>query len=69
MSIDEIKEEIGCDSLGYLSVDGVKNIAKDARCDFCCGCFTGDYPVEVPKQMPKDKFESKINNQLKLNID
>lgn len=69
MSIDEICKEIGADTLGYLSVDGVRNIAKDANCDFCCGCFTGDYPIEVPKELPKDKFERKINNQYSMNID
>lgn len=69
MTVDEICKEIGCDTLGYLSVEGVKTIANGAKCDFCCGCFTGDYPVEVPKEMPKDKFESKINNQYSLNID
>jgi len=69
MSIDEICEEIGSDSLGYLSIEGVKHIADTAKCDFCCGCFSGDYPIEVPAEMPKDKFEYKINNQLSINID
>ena len=27
---------------------------------FCTGCFDGTYPIAVPKEMPKDKFESKI---------
>lgn len=69
MSVDEIAKEIGCDTLGYLSVDAVKNIAKDANTDFCCACFNGEYPVNVPKEMPKDKFERKINNQLSMDID
>ncbi len=60
MSVDEIAKTIGADSLGYLSVDKVQKIAENAKCDFCVGCFTGDYPVEVPKEMPKDKFEQKI---------
>lgn len=60
MSIPEIAKHIGADSLGYLSVDGVKAIANDAPCNFCVGCFTGEYPIEVPKEMPKDKFEFKI---------
>ena len=60
MSVDEIAKEIGADSLGYLSVEGVKKIAEGADCGFCVGCFTGNYPVKVPKEMPKDKFESKI---------
>lgn len=60
MSIPEIAKHIGADSLGYLSVDGVKAIANDAPCNFCVGCFTGEYPIEVPKEMPKDKFEFRI---------
>lgn len=60
MTIPEICRKIGADSLGYLSVAGVQQIAADARCGFCTGCFTGDYPIAVPKEQPKDKFENKI---------
>ncbi len=60
MSKEEIKKEIGVDSLGYLSVESVKKIAEGANCNFCVGCFTGDYPVDPPKEVPKDKFETKI---------
>ncbi|MGN1481936.1 amidophosphoribosyltransferase [Porcipelethomonas sp.] len=60
MSVDEIAKEIGADSLGYLSVDKVQKIAENAKCNFCVGCFNGQYPIEVPKEMPKDKFERKI---------
>ena len=61
MSIEDIAKEIGADSLGYLSIEGVKNIAENAKCNFCTGCFTGEYPIRVPKEMPKDKFERKID--------
>ncbi len=61
MSIEELAKEIGADSLGYLSIEGVKNIAENAKCNFCTGCFTGEYPIRVPKEMPKDKFERKID--------
>ena len=61
MSIEEIAKEIGADSLGYLSIEVVKNIAENAKCNFCTGCFTGEYPIRVPKEMPKDKFERKID--------
>jgi len=50
-SVDEIAKEIGVDSLGYLSVESVKKIAKNAKCGFCDGCFTGKYPVEVPEKL------------------
>lgn len=59
-SVEKIAEEIGVDSLGYLSVDSVRKIARGAGCDFCTGCFTGDYPAEIPTEAPKDKFEQKI---------
>ena len=60
MSIDEIAKEIGADSLGYLSVDAVNIIAEGAKGGFCDACFSGNYPIEVPDEMPKDKFEFKI---------
>ena len=34
---------------------------ENAKCNFCTGCFTGEYPIRVPKEMPKDKFERKID--------
>lgn len=61
MSLEEICQEIGADSLGYLSIDSVNRIAKNANCGFCDACFSGNYPVEVPNEMPKDKFEKKIS--------
>ena len=49
------------DSLGFLSVDGVKKIAEGCKCGLCTGCFTGKYPVEPPKSTEKSKFEKKIS--------
>lgn len=69
MSIPEICESIGADSLGYLSVESVKKLAGNSDCDFCVGCFTEKYPIEVPKEMPKDKFESKISDRLQMTVD
>lgn len=60
MTLDEISKHIRVDSLGYLSIGGVKNIAKNANCDFCVGCFTGQYPVDPPQSAPKDKFEAPL---------
>ena len=60
MGEEEIRRVIGADSLGYLSVDGVRRIAAEANCEFCCGCFTGAYPAPVPTEMDKSKFEQKI---------
>ncbi len=69
MTVPEIGEFIGADSLGYLSVEEVNQIAVGANTDFCDGCFTGKYPIEPPMETPKDKFEFKINLQTSLSID
>lgn len=61
LSIDEICKQIGADTLGYLSLDGMQEMAKDAAgVDFCLACFNGEYPIDVPEEMPVDKYENKI---------
>jgi len=63
MTIPEICQHIGADTLGYLSVNGVQSLTSESlkpQPSFCTACFTGEYPISVPKEMPKDKFESKI---------
>lgn len=47
MTIDEIRELIHADSLGYISEEGLKSTAKGANCNFCTGCFTGNYPIKI----------------------
>ena len=64
MSIEEIGKQIGVDTLGYLSVDGIKRSAAGADCDFCIGCFTGHYPIEVPSMVRKDKYDFKIGEEI-----
>lgn len=65
-TLDEICKDIGADSLEYLSIDDVRRIADTESCDFCDGCFTGNYPCDVPEQVSKSKFETKIQEQLEF---
>ncbi|MDR2531411.1 MAG: amidophosphoribosyltransferase [Oscillospiraceae bacterium] len=58
---EEIRGEIGADSLGYLSIENVEKVAAGAKCGFCSGCFSGRYPMEVPSEIPKDKFDLKLS--------
>ena len=44
-SVEEIRDMIGADSLGFLSLESLHKIAPEANCGFCDGCFTGNYPV------------------------
>lgn len=49
-TVDEIRQIIGADSLGFLSLDKVGKIAPPYQgSDFCMGCFTGEYPCKHPK--------------------
>lgn len=63
MTTPEIAKKIGVDSLGYLSVEGVKSIAKPKFGDFCVGCFTGQYPIAVPECEVYDKFQFELPNE------
>lgn len=49
-SVEEIKEMVGADSLGYLSMEGLLKTPVGAKCGFCTACFDGDYPMEVPEE-------------------
>ena len=44
-STDEIAAELGCDSLHYLSLDGVYEAVRGERGSHCDACFTGEYPL------------------------
>ena len=55
-SVEEIREMIGCDSLCYLSMDGMYR-CLDNKKDYCVGCFNGIYPVSTPIETAKDHLE------------
>ena len=65
----EICEQIGADSLGYLSVEGAREMAKNDKCDFCVGCFTEKYPAPIPTSQEKSQFEKKINTSENEEVD
>jgi amidophosphoribosyltransferase len=44
-SVAQIAEELGCDSLAYLSLDGVYEAVGATKATHCDACFTGDYPL------------------------
>ena len=46
-SPEEIRAEIGADSLGFLPLEALHQIAPEAGCGFCDGCFTGRYPIQI----------------------
>ena len=49
-TVEEIRQIVGADSLGYLSIEHVTQLAIHSKCGFCTGCFTGKYPVAPPTE-------------------
>ncbi len=55
--VEKICEFIGADSLGYLSLEGLLS-AVEQPADYCTGCFSGRYPLEVRAKQTKHSLES-----------
>jgi amidophosphoribosyltransferase len=54
-TVDEMADQIGVDSLAFISIDGLyralgKHERDPARPYYCDACFTGDYPIPLPDQ-------------------
>jgi amidophosphoribosyltransferase len=56
-TVEEVRNFIGADSLGYLSVEGMLKVVPSPR-DFCAACFNGDYPTAVPIDFEKEQFDT-----------
>ncbi len=46
-SVEEIRDEIGADSLQYLSIDAITAALEHSASDLCLGCVTGEYPYDI----------------------
>jgi amidophosphoribosyltransferase len=55
-TVAEIAEQIGVDSLAYLSWDGMLESTMQPTENFCSACFTGDYPIEIPSSIRRSKL-------------
>jgi amidophosphoribosyltransferase len=57
-SVEEVREFIGADSLGYMSIDGLVKSIGLPKNKFCMACFTGNYPIPVQLEMDKLALET-----------
>lgn len=58
-SVEEIRRFLGADSLGYLPLDELVASPEGPPEDgYCTGCFTGEYPMEVPEESDKLVMET-----------
>lgn len=54
-SIEDIRNIIGADTLGYLEIGRLKEMVGDLN--ICQGCFTGKYPLDPPKNDIRGEYE------------
>ena len=57
MEVDEIREHLGADSLGYLSLDGLLAATGVADAGFCTACLSGEYPTPISETADKFQLE------------
>ena len=64
MSVGEIADYLGVDSLAYLDLDRLIAATGSSADSFCTACFSGEYPVPVPDHDTKLALESEGDPQL-----
>jgi amidophosphoribosyltransferase len=47
LSVDGIRDVIGSDSLGYLSLEALRRVEASLKHEFCDACFSGEYIIPV----------------------
>jgi amidophosphoribosyltransferase len=51
MSVEAIRQEVGADSLEYLTIEGLQSSLGQALGKVCMACMTGQYPTPVPREL------------------
>ena len=59
-SVEEVRQIIGVDSLGYLSCENAHKLAENTT-GFCTACFDGKYPCTPPRKPDKTRFERGVD--------
>ncbi len=57
MSVDEIRQYLGVDSLAYLSAEKTLEAMPGEECDYCYACFGGPYPIPIDNEFSKEGLE------------
>jgi len=63
LSVPEIAERIGADTLGFLPVECLGELPGNG--DYCSACFDGRYPTEIPEDTGKNRFEQRLSERRK----
>ncbi|HET7236696.1 MAG TPA: amidophosphoribosyltransferase [Actinomycetota bacterium] len=57
LAVEQIREYVGADSLGYLSLEGMVAATGQGTDEFCRACFDGEYPIPIPEHAGKYLLE------------
>ncbi|HEX6399714.1 MAG TPA: amidophosphoribosyltransferase [Actinomycetota bacterium] len=60
LAVEQIRQYVGADTLGYLSQAGMVKATGAPEEDFCRACFDGEYPIEVPEHAGKFVLEGQL---------
>ena len=60
-SVSDIAKIIGADTLGYLPIEALEELAGSK--DYCCACFNGCYPTKMPSKTRKNQFEQRLSEK------
>lgn len=64
-TVEEMREIIGVDSLGFLELNDLKMIPNTTKkCNYCMGCFTKEYPTEIPADKNNTKYKNKYEKKI-----
>ena len=63
---EEIREILGADSLGYLRLERLKELSAGRQ--YCDGCFSGNYPLEPPKEDIRGEHDATVRENRKKRI-
>lgn len=63
LGVEEIRRSIDADSLGYLSMDGMIEASGQPESNLCTGCFTGNYPIGLPRDRSGSRRLESVTGQ------
>lgn len=59
----ELAEKLNADSIGFLSCENLGKIIPGKEDSFCCGCFSGKYPIEISGKCQCESPERSISRE------
>jgi len=62
MSDEEMRQELGVDSLAFQTIDGLVEATTMDKSQFCLGCFNNEYPTSIPKDYDSGKVRKRMKD-------